>query len=80
MEPANSNKVHHCFAVWDNEGDGWLITSPEIKGLIIFGVTAQEIVRKLRLVIPGLCLTAADDVISVRFGKGGPNLLANLTA
>ena len=41
-------------AEWDAEADVWVATSPDVPGLVLQGRTHEEIVEKVRLVLPAL--------------------------
>jgi predicted RNase H-like HicB family nuclease len=41
-------------AAWDTEAEIWVATSPDVPGLVLQGRTQDEIVEKVRLVLPAL--------------------------
>jgi predicted RNase H-like HicB family nuclease len=41
-------------AEWDSEANVWVATSPNVAGLIVQGRTKDEVIEKVRLVLPGL--------------------------
>jgi predicted RNase H-like HicB family nuclease len=41
-------------AEWDTEAEIWVATSPDVPGLVLQGRTQDEIVEKVRLVLPAL--------------------------
>ena len=60
-------------AEWDKEAELWVATSPDIPGLVLQARTDDEIVRKLRLVIPSLIETGLEreDQIEIHFHRRG---------
>lgn len=41
-------------AEWDEEAAVWVATSPDVPGLVLQGLTHEDIVQKARLVLPAL--------------------------
>jgi predicted RNase H-like HicB family nuclease len=41
-------------AEWDSEGDVWVVTSPDVAGLVLHGKTKDEVIEKVRMVLPKL--------------------------
>lgn len=47
-------RICRILAHWDPEGDIWVATSHDIKGLALGAPTEEELVAKLRIVVPDL--------------------------
>jgi predicted RNase H-like HicB family nuclease len=62
-------QTYRIDARWSDEADVWIATSPDVPGLVVHGADSNELVHKLRIVIPGLTETGAEpeDRISIRF-------------
>lgn len=60
-------------AQWDKDAEIWVATSRDVPGLVIQARTDDEVVRKLRLVIPSLADTGLDreDEFEIHFRKRG---------
>ena len=41
-------------AEWDAEAEVWVATSPDVPGLVLQGRTHDDIIEKVRLVLPAL--------------------------
>jgi hypothetical protein len=41
-------------AVWDAEAEVWVATSPDVPGLVVQGRVPDDIIEKVRLVLPAL--------------------------
>jgi predicted RNase H-like HicB family nuclease len=41
-------------AEWDAEGAVWVATSPDVPGLVLQGRTHDDLIEKVRLVLPAL--------------------------
>ena len=56
---------------WDYDAAVWVATSTDVAGLVVQGETPDDIVRKVRLVIPALTETGveADDTIHFTFRR-----------
>jgi predicted RNase H-like HicB family nuclease len=61
----------HIVAEWDSDAELWVATSPDIPGLVLQGRTHDDLVEKLRLVVPALIEIGVDpeDRLNVRFCK-----------
>jgi len=62
-------------AEWDSEGDVWVATSPDVVGLVVHGRTKDDLIEKVRLVLPGLYEIGIepDDTLSVFFRREQKN-------
>ncbi len=49
-----TNKIFQVKALWDNEAHVWVAMSDDIPGLITESETFEELVMKLKIVIPEL--------------------------
>lgn len=47
-------RVIKVIALWDDEASVWVAQSRDVRGLAIEAPTQEELVRKLRLVVPEL--------------------------
>jgi predicted RNase H-like HicB family nuclease len=58
-------------AEWDSEAEVWIATSPDVPGLVLQGRTQDEIIEKVRLVLPALIEIGveAEDRLNVTFRK-----------
>ena len=58
-------------AEWDCEAEVWVATSPDVPGLVLQGRTHDEIIEKVRLVLPALIEIGveAEDRLNVTFRK-----------
>jgi len=58
-------------AEWDAEAEVWVATSPDVPGLVLQGRTQDEIVEKVRLVLPALIEIGVEpeDRLNVTFRK-----------
>ncbi len=56
-------------AEWDAEAEVWVVTSPDVPGLVLQGRTRDDIIEKVRLVLPSLVETGVepDDRLNVTF-------------
>lgn len=59
-------------AEWDEEAGVWVATSPDVPGLVLQGLTHDDIVQKVRLVLPALIEIGveSEDRLNVTFQKG----------
>lgn len=48
-------------AKWDKEAMVWVVTSPDVPGLVTTGSNLDEIAHKVRLIIPGLTEIGVED-------------------
>lgn len=64
-----ASQTFRVTAEWDADAEVWVATSESVPGLIIEGVTKDEVVEKLRLVIPSLASAGVDreDKIEIFF-------------
>lgn len=46
--------VLHVNAVWDDEAKVWTATSEDVPGLVTEAATQEELLRKLRVMVPEL--------------------------
>jgi hypothetical protein len=58
-------------AEWDTEAEVWVATSPDVPGLVIQGRVPDEIIEKVRLVLPSLVVIGIepDDRLNVTFRR-----------
>ena len=58
-------------AEWDAEAEVWVATSPDVPGLVLQGRTNDEIIEKVRLVLPALIEIGVEpeDRLNVTFRK-----------
>lgn len=58
-------------AEWDDEAGVWVATSPDVPGLVLHGLTHDDIVHKVRLVLPALLEIGVEpeDRLNVTFRK-----------
>jgi predicted RNase H-like HicB family nuclease len=59
-------RIHDVFAEWDDEARVWVATSDDIPGLVTEAETKEQLVARLRAMVPELLslnahLVAADD-------------------
>lgn len=64
-----SKQTFKVEAQWDSDADVWVATSSSVPGLVVEGLTKDEVIEKLRLVIPALRETGVerDDQIEIFF-------------
>lgn len=69
-EPAMNQKPLFVHAEWDDEARVWVATSDDVPGLVTEAETAEDLVEKLKCLIPelleanGLALPAGDEGVS----------------
>jgi predicted RNase H-like HicB family nuclease len=58
-------------AEWDNDAEVWVATSKNVPGLVVQGRTQDEVVEKVRLVLPALIEIGVEpeDRLNVTFRK-----------
>jgi hypothetical protein len=58
-------------AEWDADAKVWVATSPDVLGLVLQGRTHDEIIEKVRLVLPALVETGVEpeDRLNFTFRK-----------
>jgi predicted RNase H-like HicB family nuclease len=58
-------------AEWDSDAEVWVATSLDVPGLVLQGRTHEEIIEKVRLVLPALIEIGveAEDRLNVTFRK-----------
>lgn len=56
-------------AEWDDEAEVWMVIGKNVPGLAIEGVTKDEVVEKLRLIVPALIEVGVDpeDTLEITF-------------
>ena len=57
--------TYHVDAKWDADARVWVATSSDVAGLVIQGRTQDEVVKKLRLVIPSLTEVAIEPTAQI---------------
>ena len=69
----NGPKKFRVEAQWDKDAEMWVATSVDVPGLVIQARTDDEVVRKLRLVIPSLIEIGLEreDQIEIHFQRRG---------
>jgi hypothetical protein len=69
-------QTYRVDAQWDNEACVWVFTSRDVPGLVTSGLEKDEIIHKLRLIIPALTGIGVepDDDIQIRFSLEGQSL------
>jgi hypothetical protein len=50
----STKEIIEVRAVWDHEASVWVATSDDVPGLVTEADNAEELIRKLRLMIPDL--------------------------
>lgn len=62
--------MHYLIeAAWDREERGWVVTSPDIPGLVTGGFNERQVVEKVRTYAPTMIETGIEpeDTFTVRF-------------
>jgi len=62
---------YRVTATWDSEAEIWVATSPDVPGLVVQGRTHDDIIEKVRLVVPALVEVGMEpeDRLNVTFCK-----------
>jgi predicted RNase H-like HicB family nuclease len=58
---------YRVIAKWDADAELWVVTIPDVPGLILQGKDSDTIVEKVRLVLPALIGVRAEDQLIVTF-------------
>jgi predicted RNase H-like HicB family nuclease len=69
----SESKKFRIKAEWDAKAELWVATSEDVAGLVIQGRSDDEVVEKLRLVIPALIEVGVEheDQIEIHFLRRG---------
>ena len=64
-----AGRLFNIEAAWDREERGWLITSPDIPGLVLGAFNDKQVVEKVKRFAPAMIETGVEpeDVFTIRF-------------